>query len=161
MSTVQAGMLLARLGRPEVTHCILGLEQYSHAYEEAGEYALDIRPTPVPLRENPISGMRMNQFTQWLSMIRTICTHESYVKSSSGLLLLEQVLNIEYSPTMAMIASKLRLVSLGLVSFRFLIIGNIATVIFTLVENVIYYFPNYGFPHLFIFSSPHSQVRSS
>jgi hypothetical protein len=43
VSCTQAGMLLARLGRPEVTHCILGLEQYSHAYEEAGEYALDIK----------------------------------------------------------------------------------------------------------------------
>jgi len=37
-----SGMLLARLGRPEVSNCILGLRQYSQAYEEASEHALRI-----------------------------------------------------------------------------------------------------------------------
>lgn len=45
VSCQQAGMLLARLGRPEVANCISGLEQFSYAYEEAGEYANDIRST--------------------------------------------------------------------------------------------------------------------
>lgn len=35
VSCFQAGMLLARLGRPEAHNCIAGLEQYSYAYEEA------------------------------------------------------------------------------------------------------------------------------
>jgi len=34
-----AGLLLARLGRPEVSNCIAGLQQYSFAYEEAAEQA--------------------------------------------------------------------------------------------------------------------------
>ena len=34
-----AGTFLARLGRPEVSNCIAGLEQYSYAYEEAGDQA--------------------------------------------------------------------------------------------------------------------------
>lgn len=43
VSCIQAGVLLARLGRPEVSNCIAGLEQYGSAYEEAGEAATDIR----------------------------------------------------------------------------------------------------------------------
>ncbi len=39
----QAGSFLARLGRPEVSHCLGGLEQYSAAYEEAGEQAAEMR----------------------------------------------------------------------------------------------------------------------
>jgi len=38
-----AGMFLARLGRPEVYNCIGGLEQYSAAYEEAGEQAAEMK----------------------------------------------------------------------------------------------------------------------
>ncbi|KAF8635875.1 hypothetical protein AX15_000062 [Amanita polypyramis BW_CC] len=39
----QSGTFLARLGRPEVSHCVAGLEQYSVAYEEAGEQAAEMR----------------------------------------------------------------------------------------------------------------------
>ena len=35
-------MLLARLGRPEVSNCVEGLKQYNYAYEEAGEEAIDM-----------------------------------------------------------------------------------------------------------------------
>lgn len=43
ISTIQAGTLLARLGRPEVSNCTAGLEQYSYSYEEAGEHAREMR----------------------------------------------------------------------------------------------------------------------
>ncbi|KAH9890013.1 hypothetical protein C8Q73DRAFT_747714 [Cubamyces lactineus] len=43
VSCIQAGMLLARLGRPEVTNCINGLEQYSYAYEECADQAAEIK----------------------------------------------------------------------------------------------------------------------
>ncbi|THV05239.1 hypothetical protein K435DRAFT_117888 [Dendrothele bispora CBS 962.96] len=42
-SCIAAGQLLAKMGRPEVSSCISGLEQYSHSYEEAGDAAHDIR----------------------------------------------------------------------------------------------------------------------
>ncbi len=42
VSIIQAGTLLARLGRPEVENCIKGLNQYSYAYEECAEQAADI-----------------------------------------------------------------------------------------------------------------------
>lgn len=35
--------MLARLGRPEVSNCIDGLEQYSHSYEEQGDAANQMR----------------------------------------------------------------------------------------------------------------------
>ncbi|KAL7280160.1 hypothetical protein ACG7TL_006579 [Trametes sanguinea] len=43
VSCIQAGMLLARLGRPEVSNCIDGLEQYSYAYEECADQATEIK----------------------------------------------------------------------------------------------------------------------
>ena len=43
VSCIQAGMLLARFGRPEVTNCITGLEQYAYAYEECAEQAAEIK----------------------------------------------------------------------------------------------------------------------
>ncbi|KAJ7784676.1 hypothetical protein B0H16DRAFT_1709374 [Mycena metata] len=43
VSCIQSGNLLARLGRPEVSNCIAGLEQYSYSYEEAGEQAAEMR----------------------------------------------------------------------------------------------------------------------
>jgi hypothetical protein len=39
---ILAGHLLARLGRPEVSNCIDGLNQYSYAYEESGDQANEI-----------------------------------------------------------------------------------------------------------------------
>jgi len=43
VSCIQAGTLLARLGRPEVSNCISALEQYSAAYEEAAEHAVEMK----------------------------------------------------------------------------------------------------------------------
>ncbi|KAG2009870.1 hypothetical protein CC2G_012747 [Coprinopsis cinerea AmutBmut pab1-1] len=43
VSCIHAGTFLARLGRPEVSNCIAGLEQYSHSYEEAGDQAQELR----------------------------------------------------------------------------------------------------------------------
>ncbi|KAL6308423.1 hypothetical protein BKA93DRAFT_815437 [Sparassis latifolia] len=43
VSCIQAGNLLARLGRPEVANCINGLQQYSYAYEECSDQAAEIR----------------------------------------------------------------------------------------------------------------------
>ncbi len=43
VSCIQAGMLLARLGRPEVQNCITGLEQYAYAYEECADQAAEIK----------------------------------------------------------------------------------------------------------------------
>ncbi|KAI0647748.1 hypothetical protein C8Q79DRAFT_951691 [Trametes meyenii] len=43
VSCIQAGMLLARLGRPEVSNCITGLEQYAYAYEECADQAAEIK----------------------------------------------------------------------------------------------------------------------
>ena len=43
VSCIQAGMLLARFGRPEVTNCITGLEQYAYAYEECAALAAEIK----------------------------------------------------------------------------------------------------------------------
>lgn len=45
VSCIQSGNLLARLGRPEVSNCIAGLEQYSYSYEEAGEQAAEMQRT--------------------------------------------------------------------------------------------------------------------
>lgn len=42
VSIIQAGTLLARLGRPEVENCIKGLQQYAYAYEECLEQANEI-----------------------------------------------------------------------------------------------------------------------
>ncbi|KAG7088535.1 hypothetical protein E1B28_012518 [Marasmius oreades] len=52
-SCIAAGQLLAKLGRREVMNCILGLEQYSRSYEEAGEQALDIQRTYDLVCTNP------------------------------------------------------------------------------------------------------------
>ncbi|KAM6489046.1 hypothetical protein JOM56_015458 [Amanita muscaria] len=43
VSCIQAGMFLARLGRPEVSNCIAGLQQYSASYDEAGDHAADMK----------------------------------------------------------------------------------------------------------------------
>ncbi|PIL22841.1 hypothetical protein GSI_15536 [Ganoderma sinense ZZ0214-1] len=43
VSCIQAGLLLARMGRPEVTNCISGLEQYAYAYEECADQAAEIK----------------------------------------------------------------------------------------------------------------------
>lgn len=43
VSCIQAGALLARLGRPEVQNCIDALQQYSYSYEECADQATEIR----------------------------------------------------------------------------------------------------------------------
>ena len=43
VSCIQAGTLLARLGRPEVSNCVAALEQYGAAYEEVGEQAVEMK----------------------------------------------------------------------------------------------------------------------
>ncbi|KAF8895414.1 hypothetical protein BD779DRAFT_1499404 [Infundibulicybe gibba] len=50
VSCFQAGTLLARLGRPEVSNCIEGLEQYSYSYEEAGDQAIEMKRTYTQIR---------------------------------------------------------------------------------------------------------------
>ncbi|TFK73576.1 hypothetical protein BDN72DRAFT_814134 [Pluteus cervinus] len=59
VSCIQAGTLLARLGRPEVSNCIAGLEQYSHSYEEAGDQAAEMRRLYNTVRagENELNHM--------------------------------------------------------------------------------------------------------
>lgn len=42
VSCIQAGTLLARLARPEVSNCIAALQQYGYAYEEAAEQGQEI-----------------------------------------------------------------------------------------------------------------------
>lgn len=54
VSCINAGNLLARLGRPEVFQCIKALEQYSYAYEETKEHAREIsREYDVALQKGP------------------------------------------------------------------------------------------------------------
>ncbi|KAF7985507.1 hypothetical protein HWV62_3717 [Athelia sp. TMB] len=43
VSCIQAGTLLARLGRPEVSNCINAMEQYTPSYEEAGDQGVEMR----------------------------------------------------------------------------------------------------------------------
>lgn len=43
VSCIHAGLFLAKLGRPEHHHCVAALQQYSHAYEEMAERAVEIR----------------------------------------------------------------------------------------------------------------------
>ncbi|KAF8650147.1 hypothetical protein AX16_005382 [Volvariella volvacea WC 439] len=59
VSCIQAGTLLARLGRPEVANCIAGLEQYSYSYEEAGEQAKEMKRVyaQVQAGENELNHM--------------------------------------------------------------------------------------------------------
>ncbi|KAJ7095959.1 hypothetical protein B0H15DRAFT_82387 [Mycena belliarum] len=59
VSCIQSGNLLARLGRPEVSNCIAGLEQYSYSYEEAGEQAADMRRTFNQVRSGDLELQHM------------------------------------------------------------------------------------------------------
>ncbi|KAJ7069876.1 hypothetical protein C8F01DRAFT_1207397 [Mycena amicta] len=59
VSVVQSGNLLARLGRPEVSNCVAGLEQYSYSYEEAGEQAADIRRIYAQVRAGELELQHM------------------------------------------------------------------------------------------------------
>lgn len=59
VSCIQSGNLLARLGRPEVSNCIAGLEQYSYSYEEAGEQAAEMRRTYTQVRAGELELQHM------------------------------------------------------------------------------------------------------
>ncbi|KAJ7175762.1 hypothetical protein C8R46DRAFT_1160905 [Mycena filopes] len=59
VSCIQSGNLLARLGRPEVSNCIAGLEQYSYSYEEAGEQAAEMRRTYGQVRAGELELQHM------------------------------------------------------------------------------------------------------
>lgn len=63
VSCIQAGTLLARLGRPEVSNCIAGLEQYSHSYEEAGDQANEMRRSFTLARKGVIELNHMASVT--------------------------------------------------------------------------------------------------
>lgn len=65
---IAAGSLLARLGRPEVSTCIVGLEQYSHSYEEAGDHAQEIRKTYDSVR-NGNGDQHMNHMSRIIKQI--------------------------------------------------------------------------------------------
>jgi hypothetical protein len=65
VSCINAGNLLARLGRPEVFQCIKALEQYSYAYEETKEHAREInREYDLTLQKGP------NNFHEMASAVR-------------------------------------------------------------------------------------------
>ncbi|KAF7291597.1 hypothetical protein HMN09_01250800 [Mycena chlorophos] len=67
VSVVQSGNLLARLGRPEVSNCVAGLEQYSYSYEDAGEQAVDIRRIYNQTRSGELELQHMAAFAPRLS----------------------------------------------------------------------------------------------
>ncbi|EIN12374.1 hypothetical protein PUNSTDRAFT_49613 [Punctularia strigosozonata HHB-11173 SS5] len=59
VSCIQAGTVLARLGRPEVSNCIAALDQYSYAYEEAGEQGSEIKRAYAKARAGESELMHM------------------------------------------------------------------------------------------------------
>jgi hypothetical protein len=63
VSCIQAGTLLARLGRPEVSNCIAGLDQYSHSYEEAGDQANEMRRSFTLARKGELELNHMANVT--------------------------------------------------------------------------------------------------
>lgn len=65
---IAAGHLLARLGRQEVSTCIIGLEQYSHSYEEAGDHAQDIRKIYEQVR-NGNGDQHLNHMSRIIKQI--------------------------------------------------------------------------------------------
>jgi hypothetical protein len=62
VSCIQAGMLLARLARPEVANCIAALEQYSYAYEEAAEQGREIERAYAAARAGARDHGRMQDW---------------------------------------------------------------------------------------------------
>jgi hypothetical protein len=62
VSCTHAGTFLARLGRPEVSNCIEGLEQYSHSYVEAGEYASEMKRTYSNAKSGELDFNHMANF---------------------------------------------------------------------------------------------------
>lgn len=70
-SRLTAGMLLARLARPEVSNCIAGLKQYNYAYEEAGEEAIEMER----LYSSALNGE--SDLTHMSSVVNTLNGHHS------------------------------------------------------------------------------------
>ncbi|KAK2465221.1 hypothetical protein APHAL10511_002575 [Amanita phalloides] len=77
----QAGMLLARLGRPEVSHCSAGLEQYSAAYEEAGEQAVEMRRI---FHQARTGELELNHMTSVAPRIPLHATTDQHIKNGSS-----------------------------------------------------------------------------
>jgi hypothetical protein len=62
VSIIQAGTLLARLGRPEVSNCINGLDQYRYSYEETGDQLLEMRRVYQAATSGEVQLSRMLPF---------------------------------------------------------------------------------------------------
>jgi hypothetical protein len=78
VSCIQAGTLLARLGRPEVQNCIAGLEQYSYSYEEAGDQATEMRRVYNSTRSGQSELGHMASVTQRITPTPSPSQHSSH-----------------------------------------------------------------------------------
>jgi len=85
ISCILAGTLLARLGRPEVSNCIAGLEQYSYAYEEAGDQAHDMSRLFQRVRYGEL------ELNHMASSIPRVAPVSSPVQSSNGMMVDTQI----------------------------------------------------------------------
>ncbi|KAJ6508924.1 hypothetical protein C8R45DRAFT_1208509 [Mycena sanguinolenta] len=88
VSCIQSGNLLARLGRPEVSNCITGLEQYSYSYEEAGEQAAEMRRTYNQVRAGELE----------LQHMASVAPRMPYDSQDQGMLVDEQQPHQQQSP---------------------------------------------------------------
>jgi len=85
ISCILAGTLLARLGRPEVSNCIAGLEQYSYAYEEAGDQANEMSRLFQRVR---YGDLELNHMASILTRVAPV---SSPVQRNSGLMVDTQI----------------------------------------------------------------------
>lgn len=85
ISCILAGTLLARLGRPEVSNCIAGLEQYSYAYEEAGDQAHDMSRLFQRVRYGEL------ELNHMASSIPRVAPVSSPVQSNNGMMVDAQI----------------------------------------------------------------------
>lgn len=93
-SCIQAGLFLARLGRPEVSNCVSALEQYGAAYEETGEQAKEISRTYA------ITRSREYDFNHMASVAPRVVPTENNamnVDSSSNMHDLNSMVSIQLS----------------------------------------------------------------
>jgi len=79
-----AGMLLARLGRPEVSNCIAGMEQYSAAYEEARDLATEMKRTYHQARSGELELNHMAPVTPRITRHNTATITEQQVVVGNG-----------------------------------------------------------------------------
>ena len=80
----QAGIFLARLGRPEVSHCLGGLEQYSAAYEEAGEQATEMRRVYHQARSGEQDLNHMSSVTPRITPHNSATMTDQHIASKKG-----------------------------------------------------------------------------